>query len=48
VRRIGWSSAFKISRVETWARRRGDMEVRGSEPLFPAGFFKLMRLRKAG
>jgi phosphatidylethanolamine/phosphatidyl-N-methylethanolamine N-methyltransferase len=48
VRRIGWSSAFKISRVETWARRRGDMEVRGIEPLFPAGFFKLMRLRKAG
>ena len=48
VKRIGWSSAFKISRVAAWAKRRGDMEMRGIEPLFPAGFFKLMRLRKAG
>ena len=48
VKRIGWSSAFKISRVAAWARRRGDMEMRGVEPLFPAGFFKLMRLRKRG
>ena len=48
VKRIGWSSAFKISRVEAWAKRRGDMELRGIEPLFPAGLFKLMRLRKTG
>ncbi|AWM86090.1 class I SAM-dependent methyltransferase [Microvirga sp. 17 mud 1-3] len=43
---IGWSSAFKASRVETWARRTGCMEVVELKPLFPAGFFKLMRIRK--
>ena len=48
MKRVGWSSAFKISRVEAWARRRGDLEVVEVAPLFPAGFFKLMRLRKRG
>jgi phosphatidylethanolamine/phosphatidyl-N-methylethanolamine N-methyltransferase len=48
MKRVGWSSAFKISRVEAWARRRGDLEVVEIAPLFPAGFFKLMRLRKRG
>jgi len=43
---IGWSSAFKASRVEAWARRTGCMEVVELKPLFPAGFFKLMRIRK--
>src|SRR3954447_20465448 len=43
---IGWSSAFKISRVEAWAKAHGAIEVLGIEPLFPAGLFKLMRLRK--
>ena len=46
VKRIGWSAAFKISRIEAWARRHGGIEVVGVEPLFPAGWFKLMRLRK--
>jgi phosphatidylethanolamine/phosphatidyl-N-methylethanolamine N-methyltransferase len=46
VKRIGWSSAFKISRIAAWAKGRGDMEVLGVEPLFPLGWFKLMRLRK--
>jgi phosphatidylethanolamine/phosphatidyl-N-methylethanolamine N-methyltransferase len=46
VKKIGWSSAFKISRIESWARRRGGFDVLGVEPLFPAGFFKLMRLKK--
>ncbi len=46
MKRVGWSSAFKISRIARWAKRRGDMEVLGVEPVFPAGFFKLMRLRK--
>ena len=48
MKQVGWSSAFKISRVAAWAKRRGDMELQAVEPLFPAGFFKLMRLRKAG
>ncbi|HEX8166729.1 MAG TPA: class I SAM-dependent methyltransferase [Beijerinckiaceae bacterium] len=46
VKKIGWSSAFKISRIEAWAGKRGGFDVLGVEPLFPAGFFKLMRLRK--
>jgi phosphatidylethanolamine/phosphatidyl-N-methylethanolamine N-methyltransferase len=46
MKRVGWSSAFKISRVEAWARRRGDLDVVETAPLFPAGFFKLMRLMK--
>ena len=44
---IGWSSDFKVSRVEAWARGTGIMEVVELKPLFPAGFFKLMRIRKA-
>jgi phosphatidylethanolamine/phosphatidyl-N-methylethanolamine N-methyltransferase len=47
VKRIGWSSSFRISRIEAWARNHG-FDVLGIEPLFPAGFFKLMRLRKRG
>ncbi|WP_210485175.1 class I SAM-dependent methyltransferase [Microvirga antarctica] len=46
VKAIGWSSAFKASRVEAWARSTGIMEVVALQSLFPAGFFKLMRLRK--
>jgi phosphatidylethanolamine/phosphatidyl-N-methylethanolamine N-methyltransferase len=46
MKRIGWSSAFKTSRVVAWAKARGDVDVLGLEPLFPGGFFKLMRLRK--
>ncbi|MGP9819363.1 class I SAM-dependent methyltransferase [Salinarimonas sp. NSM] len=43
--KVGWSSAFKISRIATWAERRG-LAVEEVAPLFPAGFFKLMRVRK--
>ncbi|MCB8821641.1 class I SAM-dependent methyltransferase [Microvirga rosea] len=45
---IGWSSAFKASRVEAWARATGRMEVVELKALFPVGFFKLMRIRKRG
>jgi phosphatidylethanolamine/phosphatidyl-N-methylethanolamine N-methyltransferase len=45
---IGWSSAFKAARVEEWARTTGRMEVVELKPLFPGGFFKLMRIRKQG
>jgi phosphatidylethanolamine/phosphatidyl-N-methylethanolamine N-methyltransferase len=45
---IGWSSAFKAARVEQWARGTGFMEVVELKSLFPAGFFKLMRVRKQG
>jgi phosphatidylethanolamine/phosphatidyl-N-methylethanolamine N-methyltransferase len=46
VKAIGWSSAFKASRVEQWAIGTGIMEVVELKSLFPAGFFKLMRIRK--
>ncbi|MCG6122881.1 MAG: class I SAM-dependent methyltransferase [Microvirga sp.] len=46
MRKVGWSSAFRMSRIEAWAKRRGDFELTAIEPLFPFGFFKLMRLRK--
>ena len=46
VKAIGWSSAFKASRVEAWARGTGRMDVVELKPLFPGGFFKLMRIRK--
>jgi phosphatidylethanolamine/phosphatidyl-N-methylethanolamine N-methyltransferase len=46
VKAIGWSSAFKASRVEEWARGTGCMEVVELKSLFPSGFFKLMRIRK--
>jgi phosphatidylethanolamine/phosphatidyl-N-methylethanolamine N-methyltransferase len=45
---IGWSSDFKAARIESWARRRGGFEIVEMRPLFPAGFFKLMRVRKRG
>ena len=46
MKQVGWSSAFKASRIAVWASRHGGMEVVEVVPLFPAGFFKIMRLRK--
>ena len=43
--KIGWSSDFKASRVARWARSRS-LEVIAPRPVFPGGFFKIMRLRK--
>ncbi len=45
--RIGWSSDFKVARVEAWARAGGLADVVKVEPVFPGGFFKVMRIRKA-
>ena len=45
--RIGWSSDFKASRVERWARTAGLADVVEVRPVFPGGFFKIMRIRKA-
>lgn len=42
---IGWSSDFKASRIESWARRKG-LEVVPPRPVFPGGFFKILRMRK--
>lgn len=46
MRQVGWSSHFKVSRLEQWAARHPDMEVVEVAPVFPAGFFKLVRIRK--
>lgn len=46
MRRIGWSSDFRVSRLEAWAERSGRFEVVEVAPLFPSGFFKLVRLAK--
>jgi phosphatidylethanolamine/phosphatidyl-N-methylethanolamine N-methyltransferase len=43
--KIGWSSDFKASRIEAWARSRG-LEPLPLEPVFPGGFFKVLRLHK--
>ncbi len=45
VHRVGWSSAFRISRIAEWAERRGDFEVKEIRRVFPNGFFKVMRLK---
>lgn len=47
-RAVGWSSDFKAARIEAWARSTGVMEVVELRTLFPAGFFKLMRVKKRG
>ena len=46
VAKIGWSSSFKATRIEHWARQSGLFDVVSLSPVFPGGFFKLMRLRK--
>ena len=42
---IGWSSDFKASRIEGWGRANG-LEIVAPRPVFPAGFFKILRMRK--
>jgi len=44
-RRIGWSSSFRISRITDWARASG-FDAIEILPVFPNGFFKVIRLRR--
>lgn len=46
VKKVGWSIAFKASRLRNWAAKYDDMEVIEISPVFPVGFFKLVRIRK--
>ncbi len=48
VAKMGWSSDFKVSRLSAWAAKAGDMSVIDVAPVFPAGFFKIVRIKKAG
>lgn len=44
-RRIGWSSSFRISRITDWARASG-FDAIEILPVFPNGFFKVIRLKR--
>jgi len=48
VKRVGWSTSFKIARVRRWAARHGITELDGPEGTFPGGYFKMICLRKPG
>jgi phosphatidylethanolamine/phosphatidyl-N-methylethanolamine N-methyltransferase len=45
--KIGWSSDFKVARIEAWTRAT-PMAIVDLKPVFPGGFFKILRLRKEG
>ena len=45
MKRVGWSSSFKVSRVANWAQKRGDVAMLG---VIPGLYFKMVRLRKSG
>lgn len=45
-RRIGWSSSFRISRITDWARASG-FDAIEILPVFPNGFFKVIRLKRS-
>ena len=44
MKRLGLSSAFKVSRVAAWAAKRGDITLETVEPRL---YFKMLTLRKA-
>lgn len=46
VKKVGWSTDFKVSRLEAWARTTPDMAVTDVGDVFPAPFFKIVRIRK--
>lgn len=46
VKKVGWSSDFRLSRIKRWAEKRGDVTVNEVRPVFPAGFFRLVVLQK--
>ncbi len=48
VKKIGWSSAFKLSRVKRWATMHGGLSVHEAEKTSPAGYFKMIRVQKSG
>ena len=43
--KIGWSSDFKASRITGWAKNAG-LDPLPLQPVFPGGFFKILRMRK--
>ncbi|WP_043879749.1 class I SAM-dependent methyltransferase [Azorhizobium caulinodans] len=47
MKKVGWSIAFKASRLRNWAATHPDMSVIDISPVFPVGFFKMVRIKKA-
>lgn len=45
-RRIGWNSSFRISRITDWARESG-FDAIEILPVFPNGFFKVIRIKRS-
>lgn len=48
VKKVGWSTDFKVSRLAAWAATTPDMSVVDVGDVFPAPFFKLVRIKRAG
>ena len=46
VKKIGWSTSFKLARVRRWAESHGLHDIDGPEDTFPGGYFKMIRVRK--
>jgi phosphatidylethanolamine/phosphatidyl-N-methylethanolamine N-methyltransferase len=46
VSKVGWSSDFKVKRLDDWARARGGMRVVSVKPMPPVGFFTVVRIEK--
>jgi phosphatidylethanolamine/phosphatidyl-N-methylethanolamine N-methyltransferase len=46
MKKVGWSSDFRVSRIAEWANEKDRMRFENVTPLFPAGFFKLVTMRK--
>ncbi|GLK79983.1 class I SAM-dependent methyltransferase [Methylopila turkensis] len=48
VKTVGWSTDFKVSRLAAWAATTPDMSVVEVTSIFPAPFFKMIRIKRAG
>ncbi len=47
VKKIGWSTSFKLARVKRWAAAYGGLIVHDPERTSPAGYFKMIRVQKS-
>ncbi len=47
VKKIGWSTSFKVARVKRWATMHGGLTVHTPERTSPAGYFKMIRVQKS-
>lgn len=43
---LGWSSNFRVARIEAWARQSRAMRLVSVKPMPPGGFFTVLRLKK--